>query len=63
MSGKVVLKVYNAFGSEVMMLVNENKNAGSYEINLNASSLAKGIYNYKIQVGSFTASKKLVLIN
>ncbi len=61
-SGKVVLKVYNAFGSEVMMLVNENKNAGSYEINLNASSLAKGIYTYKIQVGSFTASKKLVLI-
>jgi hypothetical protein len=58
----VVLKVYDILGREVVTLVNEEKPVGKYEVNFNASNLASGVYIYKIQAGSFTASKKLMLL-
>ena len=61
-NGMVTLKIYDILGSEVATLVNEEKVAGRYEVNFNASSLASGVYIYKIQAGSFIASKKLVLL-
>ncbi len=60
--GIVTLKIYDILGSEVATLVNEEKAAGKYEVNFNASSLASGVYIYKIQAGSFTASKKILLL-
>jgi photosystem II stability/assembly factor-like uncharacterized protein len=60
--GIVTLKIYNILGSEVATLVNEEKVAGKYEVNFNASSLASGVYVYKIQSGSFIKSKKMILI-
>ncbi len=60
--GIVTLKIYDILGSEVATLVNEQKAAGKYEVNFNASSLASGVYIYKIQAGSFTNSKKMLLI-
>lgn len=60
--GIVTLKIYNILGSEVATLVNEEKAAGKYEVNFNASSLASGVYIYKIQAGSFVNSKKMILI-
>jgi hypothetical protein len=61
-SGLVTLKVYNALGQEVATLLNEIKNAGSYEYNFNAANLTSGIYFYKIQSNNFTATKKMILI-
>ena len=58
----VTLKVYDVLGNEVATLVNEFRNAGSYEVNFNASSLSSGIYFYQLQVGSFIQSKKMILI-
>ena len=58
----VTLKIYDILGSEVATLVNEQKAAGRYEVNFNASSLASGVYIYKIQAGDFSASKKLILL-
>lgn len=58
----VTLKVYDILGSEVATLVNEEKIAGKYEVNFNASSLASGVYIYKIQAGSFINSKKMILL-
>jgi hypothetical protein len=58
----VSLKVYNILGAEVATLVNENKPAGSYNINFDASNLSAGIYLYKIKAGNFTAVKKLTFI-
>lgn len=61
-SGNVSLKVYNELGKEVNSLVNSYRNAGSYEINFDASTLSSGIYFYKIESNGFAATKKMLLI-
>jgi len=58
----VTLKVYDVLGNEVATLVNEEKPAGSYEVNFNAAKLSSGIYFYSLQVGSYTQTKKLILM-
>jgi hypothetical protein len=58
----VSLKVYDVLGNEIVTLVNEEKPAGSYEINFNAANLSSGIYFYKLQAGSFVETKKMVLM-
>jgi hypothetical protein len=60
--GIVTLKIYDILGSEIATLVNEEKLAGKYEVNFNASSLASGVYIYKIQSGTFINSKKMILL-
>ena len=58
----VTLKVYDVLGNEVAALVNEEKPAGTYEVNFNASQLSSGIYFYKLQAGSFVETKKMILL-
>ncbi len=68
----VSLKVYDVLGNEVSTLVNEEKRAGSYEVEFSAKggsasggdawNLPSGIYFYKIQSGSFVETKKMVLL-
>ena len=58
----VSLKVYDITGKEVASLVNEVKTAGNYKVNFNASSLASGVYFYKIQSGSFIKTNKMILM-
>jgi Secretion system C-terminal sorting domain len=58
----VTLKVYDVLGREVAALVNEEKPLGTYQVNFDASSLASGIYFYKIQAGSFVETKKMILL-
>lgn len=58
----VSLKVYNILGNEVTTLVNENKPAGSYEVNFDASLLSSGTYFYKLQTGSFVETKKMIFL-
>jgi len=52
----VVLTVYNSLGAEVVTLVNEVREAGSYEIEFNANNFSSGIYYYKIEIGIPSAS-------
>ena len=65
-SSIVTLKVYNVLGNEVAELVNEEKAAGNYDIDFNASSaaggLASGVYFYKIQAENFVETKKMLLL-
>ena len=49
-------------GNEVATLVDEFREAGSYEVDFNASFLSSGIYFYKLQAGSFIETKKMVLL-
>ncbi|MBK9097565.1 MAG: T9SS type A sorting domain-containing protein [bacterium] len=56
------IKVYDVLGNEVARLINEYKPAGSYEVEFNASALSSGIYFYKLQAGSFTETKKMIVI-
>jgi predicted GH43/DUF377 family glycosyl hydrolase len=66
----VTVKVYDVLGSEVAILVNEEKPIGSYEVEFNAASLPSGIYFYRLQAGSpstnsgqdFVETKKMVLL-
>ncbi|HSD62450.1 MAG TPA: T9SS type A sorting domain-containing protein [Ignavibacteriaceae bacterium] len=58
----VTLKVYDALGNEVATLVNEEKPAGNYAIKFDANKLSSGVYFYKLKSGSFTATKKLILM-
>jgi hypothetical protein len=56
------LKIYDVLGNEVATLVNEFKNAGSYEVNFNASSLSSGVYFYQLKAGEFIQTRKMVLL-
>ena len=61
-SGETTLKVYDQLGREVATLVNDKLNPGSYEINWDAADYASGVYYYKLVSGSFTETKKMVLL-
>ncbi|OGU77132.1 MAG: hypothetical protein A2W11_11295 [Ignavibacteria bacterium RBG_16_35_7] len=61
-SGYVSLKVYDVLGNEITTLVNEEKPAGSNEIEFDASGLPSGIYFYKLQAGNFVETKKMILL-
>ena len=71
-SGKssfVNLKVYDVLGREVATLVNEEKPAGSYEVEFNArnlpdgkTGLSSGVYIYQVKAGEFVQAKKLILV-
>lgn len=62
-SSKVTLKVFDAIGKEVSVLVDEFKNAGNYTVDFTAGSeLNSGIYFYTITAGEFTMTKKLILL-
>jgi hypothetical protein len=49
-------------GNEVATLLNEEKPAGSYEVDFSASGLTSGIYFYKLTAGSFVETKKMLMI-
>ena len=61
-SGNVTLTVYDIMGREVKMLVNDNLQAGYHKVEFNASSLASGVYFYRIIAGNFISVKKLMLL-
>ncbi len=56
------LKVFDVLGNEFAILVNEEKSAGSYEVEFNASSLPSGVYFYQLRAGNFVDTKKMVLL-
>ncbi len=58
----VSLKVFDMLGRKVATLVSENMSAGSYTRQWNATNISSGIYFYRLQAGSFTETKKLVLL-
>jgi hypothetical protein len=65
----VTLKVYDVLGNEIATLVNEEKPAGTYEVEFNINShsgevrnLSSGVYFYQLRSGDFIETKKMVLI-
>lgn len=67
------LKVYDVLGNVIAVLVDEEKSAGTYEVefsrNLINQVLTSGIYFYQLkatpgggQAGDFTETKKMMLI-
>ncbi|MBM4157875.1 MAG: T9SS type A sorting domain-containing protein, partial [Ignavibacteria bacterium] len=60
--GFVSLKVYDILGREVVLLVNEIKNAGNYIVDFDASNLSSGVYYYRLESNDFVDIKKMILI-
>ena len=58
----VTLKVYDILGKEIATLINKKQLPGNYKIIFDAKNLASGIYYYKLRVGSFIKSRKMILI-
>jgi hypothetical protein len=64
----VTLKVYDVLGREVATLVNEEKPAGSYEVNFSAGSfgdasgLSSGIYFYRLSTEHYSETKSMMLL-
>jgi len=61
-SSLVKVTVFNQLGKKISELVNQNLTAGSYETDFNAASIPSGVYYYKIEAGSFSLTKKMLLI-
>jgi len=60
--GLVTLKIYDVLGREVRTLVNEVKSAGQYSVDFNASEFSSGVYFYKLESGTFSETKRMLLI-
>lgn len=60
--GRVSLIVYNVLGRKIITLVNEEKPAGTYEVVFDGMGLPSGVYFYRIESGSFSDTKKFILL-
>jgi hypothetical protein len=58
----VKIKVYDILGRDVVTLVNENKPVGNYKVEFNAGKLTSGVYFYRMESGSYSQTKKLLLL-
>ena len=66
-AGMVRLAIYNLIGQEVRVLVNERRNAGSFTATWDGTDalgrrVASGVYLYRIQAGSFSATRRMLLL-
>ena len=58
----VKLTVFDELGRVVISLINEEKNAGAYEVDFNASNLSSGVYFYQRNTINYVETKKFVLM-
>jgi len=58
---QVKLFVYNVLGQVVATLVDDVKSAGSYRVNFDATNLPTGVYIYRIEMGSYQETMKMLL--
>jgi len=58
----VQLRVYDMVGREVATLINREQAAGAYTITFDASKLSSGMYLYRLDTGSTTITRKMMLI-
>ena len=58
----VRLSVFNILGKKVATLMNRKLGAGQYHVSFNASQLPAGVYLYSLEAGSFTATKRMILL-
>ena len=63
----VVLKIFNTLGQEIVMLADQQYEAGHHSVrwdgkDKNGNAVSSGIYFYQLQGGSFTQVKKMSLL-
>jgi hypothetical protein len=61
--GYVQIKIYDLIGKETVLLVNENKSSGNYEVKFEGNNLSTGVYFYTLFVcGQKMDIKKMIVI-
>lgn len=58
---KVMLKVFNLLGNELLTLVDNEKPRGTYSISVDMKGFPSGVYFYRLQAGKFTETRKMIL--
>ena len=58
----VSLKVYDILGREVSTLVGERMHPGTYVVEWNAAQCSSGMYFVRLEAGSFSATRKVILM-
>ena len=61
-ASNVTLTVYNMVGQQVATLVNGREEAGTHEAKFAASRFASGVYFYALRAGSYSATRKMILM-
>jgi hypothetical protein len=62
-SGRVTMRIFNVLGQVIATLVNgDMQNAGKYQVTFDASRYSSGVYFYRIEAGTFSAVKKMMLL-
>jgi photosystem II stability/assembly factor-like uncharacterized protein len=59
---RVRLAVYDVLGREVAVLMDERKEAGSYQVKFDGTNLPSGVYFYRMQAGDFVQTRQLLLL-
>ena len=60
--GFITLKIYDMLGKEVANLVDQYQPAGSYEVEFDAKNLPSGVYFYTLNTGSYSQTRKMLLL-
>ena len=58
----VSLKVYDVLGKEVASLLNTTMSPGNHTVQWNAANTSSGVYFYRLTAGTFTMTRKLLLL-
>jgi len=69
-SGRQTLKIFDILGNEVATLIDEYREAGRYEVEFNITrfalsdrhELTTGVYFYRLQIGSFIDTRKMIYL-
>ena len=61
-NGITNLTVYNTLGQQVAQLVNGFQTKGKYRVEFNGDNLPSGVYIYRLRSGSFSATRKMILM-
>jgi hypothetical protein len=61
-SSLVKLQIFNILGKEIEIIINSEMKPGNYSLPFNAKNLSSGIYFYRLTAGSYTSTKKMVIL-
>jgi hypothetical protein len=59
---QVTLTVFNTLGQQITILQNGEQEAGYHEVQFDGAGLSSGVYFYRMQVGEFVETKRLLLL-
>lgn len=58
----VVLTLHDILGKEVKTILDATKSAGNYNIIIDVTDIASGVYYYTLQAGAYTRTKRMMVI-